>query len=86
MKTPAGMKRKWSWTHRRWLYVCDFCGGNCGQCGDTGKYNRLNDDIVVPASMDTMWKNLGSKMWRRFRRADGKAKKLPPEGSAARLS
>lgn len=32
--------------------VCDFCGGNCGQCGMTGIIGN------VPASMQTMVNSL----------------------------
>jgi hypothetical protein len=37
----------------RWAEVCDFCGGNCGQCGLTSRIG-----CEVPASMSEMAKNL----------------------------
>lgn len=36
-----------------WRQVCDTCGGNCGQCGDTGKLGN------VPADMDFIIKKTG---------------------------
>lgn len=38
--------------------VCNFCGGNCGQCGVTWIVGN------VPASMDRMISNLGGKVQR----------------------
>jgi hypothetical protein len=37
-------------------YVCDTCGGNCGQCGITGKLSRLNPNGTPAASLDWLVK------------------------------
>lgn len=29
----------------RWIEVCDFCGGNCGQCGMTGRIGNIPFDM-----------------------------------------
>ena len=39
-------------TADEWIEICDFCGGNCGQCGLT---SRLGN---VPASIERMAKNM----------------------------
>lgn len=31
------------------VYVCDTCGGNCGQCGMTSKFARLNGEHGTPS-------------------------------------
>lgn len=36
------------------VYVCDTCGGNCGQCGITDKLDKLNDGKTPPASMEAL--------------------------------
>lgn len=43
---------KYVWLSGEWRPVCDFCGGNCGQCGITSRVGN------VPASMSEMVKNL----------------------------
>ncbi len=53
-KPHSGMKKRWVPEHKRFLWVCTTCGGNCGQCGDTSRYNALNDGLIVPASIDTL--------------------------------
>lgn len=38
-------------TDREWMEVCDFCHGNCGQCGITGRVGN------VPASLQAIVDN-----------------------------
>lgn len=48
----AGLK--WVWMGEDgWREVCSFCGGNCGQCGITGRVGN------VPASLNEIIKNGG---------------------------
>lgn len=39
-------------TDGKFIEVCDFCGGNCGQCGITSRVGN------VPFNMDRMVKKL----------------------------
>lgn len=39
----------------KWIMVCDFCGGNCGQCGLTSIVGN------VGFSMERMWNNIGKE-------------------------
>ncbi len=39
------------WIDDQWVEVCDFCGGNCGQCG-------TSVGAGIPFSMDTLIQNL----------------------------
>lgn len=39
------------WLNDKWIEVCDFCGGNCGQCG-------WSVGSGIPASMNTMIESL----------------------------
>ena len=52
---PTERGYRWIWHDGRWHEVCDFCGGNCGQCGNT---SRLG--CGIPASMEVMARNLGA--------------------------
>jgi hypothetical protein len=45
----------WRFISGKWYMVCEFCGGNCGQCGLTGYVDQ------IPASMVQMAKNIGTK-------------------------
>lgn len=31
----------WAFIDGNWAQVCDFCGGNCGQCGLTGRIGNV---------------------------------------------
>ncbi len=40
---------------KSWIWVCDFCGGNCGQCGMTsivGNVGFSMQRIVTSSGMD----------------------------------
>lgn len=54
-----GYEYRFSRQHNRWLLVCTTCGGNCGQCGSTGRFLEDNDGIVVPPSMSELVVNTG---------------------------
>jgi hypothetical protein len=44
----AGLK--WVWSDPAWIEVCDFCGGNCGQCGITGRVGNVPFNIEQMAA------------------------------------
>lgn len=48
---PTRQGTKFRWIDNGWVEVCDFCGGNCGQCG-------WSIGSGVPASMDSMIEGL----------------------------
>lgn len=43
----------WRKLEDAWVEVCDFCGGNCGQCGLTGRLGN------IPASFERIVNNSG---------------------------
>lgn len=54
--TDRMIRAKFSWKllpDGTWIEACDFCGGNCGQCGTS-----LGMDVRNQPSMDQMIKNI----------------------------
>lgn len=46
---------KWIWRVDKWIEVCDTCGGNCGQCGITGRVGNPGfslDEVIKTGGWD----------------------------------
>lgn len=49
----AGLRWIWSEELQKYIEVCEFCGGNCGQCAITARVGHC-----IPPSMSLMVNNL----------------------------
>jgi hypothetical protein len=47
------------------LYVCDTCGGNCGQCGYTGLVANVPASMGAIAACHETGEKIGGSRWRR---------------------
>ena len=45
------------------LLVCKTCGGNCGQCGITGRIQAENDGKTPPADMEQIASHTSPGFW-----------------------